>query len=156
MAKQASKEDTTLRLTRTFAAPREKVFKAWTDPQELKRWFAPSDDYATPLAEVDLRVGGKYRIQMKAPDGECYTVVGTYRVVQPPAKLVFTWAWEGGGCDGGAQQTENEMLVTVEFLERGRSTELVLTHEMFLDAAQRDRHREGWTGCLTRLEKVVA
>lgn len=156
MAQQASKEETTLRITRTFTATREKVFRAWTDPDELKQWFAPSDDYATPLAEVDLRVGGRYRIEMKAPDGESYIVGGEYWKIDPPAKLVFTWAWEEGhSCDKEGLQTENEMLVTLEFIQRGQATELILTQEDFRDAAQRDKHEEGWTGCLDRLAKIL-
>ncbi len=72
MASQRSSPATTLRLTRTFAAPREKVFRAWTDPEELKKWFGPVG-YATPMAEVDLRVGGKYQLGMrKLPGGDIF------------------------------------------------------------------------------------
>ncbi len=98
MADQPFASNTTLRITRRFAAPRDKVFQAWTDPEALKRWFAPSEDYSTPQAEVDLRAGGTYRIQMKAPDGAIYAVKGTYKDVQPTKRLVFSWAWEGSGC----------------------------------------------------------
>lgn len=139
---------TTLRLTRTFAASREKVFRAWVEPQALKSWFAPSDSFETPVAEVELRTGGKYRIVMRSPEGETHTVIGIYREIQPPEKLVFSWAWEGWP---EAQET----LVTVEFHERGGQTELVLTHERFPDEAIRDKHGEGWNGCLDRLVKTV-
>lgn len=90
MAGKTTTQETTLQIKRTFAAPREKVFQAWTDPAALKRWFGPSDDFSTPVAEVDLRVGGRYRIHMKSPDGQPHTVHGVYREVTPPAKLVFT------------------------------------------------------------------
>lgn len=94
MASTPSHSDTTLRIKRTFAAPREKVWQAWTDPKALRRWFLPADDFSTSLVEVDLRLGGKYRIQMKSPDGEFHTVGGVYREILPPEKLVFTWAGE--------------------------------------------------------------
>lgn len=137
-----------LRITRTYAAPPEKVYAAWTDPQALKCWFAPSDAFQTPEVEADVRVGGRYRIVMRASDGEWHRVGGIYREVAPPRKLVFTWAWES--------TPERESLVTVEFIARGNETELVLLHERFADAAVRDRHEQGWQGCLGRLPQVWA
>src|SRR5438445_13670197 len=100
----------TVRLQRTFQAPREKVFQAWTRPEDLKRWSAPGD-LTTPVAEVDLRVGGRYRIDMRAPDGTLHRVTGTYREVDPPNRLVYTWQWE---TTPGATET----LVTVAFHDR--------------------------------------
>lgn len=139
--------ETTLQLKRTFTAPRARVFKAWTNTEELKKWFAPSDDYSVPFAEVDLKVGGKYRIGMKSPAGDVHTAVGIYREIKNPEKLAFTWTWEG---------TEMpDTLVTVEFHDRGQSTEMVLTHELFPSKTEADRHNEGWTRCLDRLAKIV-
>ncbi|MCZ6798895.1 MAG: SRPBCC domain-containing protein [Nitrospirae bacterium] len=156
MANSTSADSTTLHITRTFKAPREKVFEAWTNPEALKRWFGPSDDFSTPGAEVDLQVGGHFRIQMKAPNGEEHTVGGVYREIQVPEKLVFTWSWEaGGGCGGSEMDEPIETLVTVEFSERGNETEVILTHECFANADQRDKHNEGWSGCLARLGKAV-
>ena len=133
----------TLRLTRTLAAPRDKVFRAWTTPAELKRWAGPGD-MVTPLAEVDLKVGGRYRIHMQAPDGTVHKVTGVYQVVDPPQRLVYTWTWETG-------PERSETLVTVEFHERGADkTEVVLSHERFSSAELRDRHQQGWTGCLEK------
>lgn len=149
MTTQETRSEITLNLTRTYSAPREEVFRAWTEPEALKRWFAPSDEFSTPIAEVDLRVGGAYRIGMKPPDQEdMFIVVGTYREVQPPERLVFTWSWEEG-MDVG------ETLVTVEFRDLGGSTEVVLTHELFPNEQARDKHNEGWSGCLKRLEKIL-
>jgi len=147
--------ETTLKIKRTFAAPLEKVFRAWTDPKELTRWFAPSDDYSTPLAEVDLRVGGTYRIQMKAADGVTYTVKGAYREVRPPERLVFTWAWEGESCAGRGLTEFYDTLVTLEFRTIPEGTEMTLTHEYFLSKDERAKHSEGWAGCLNRLSKVL-
>ena len=80
------------------------------------QWFAPADNFSTPLAEVDLRVGGSYRIQMKDPSGETHTVGGEYREIRKSERLVFTWAWEEGeGCGGEIEGPMPETLVTVQF-----------------------------------------
>ena len=146
MASRRSETETTLRLRRTFAAPREKVFRAWTQPEELTKWWGP-EGYATPSAEVDLRVGGKYRLgMMKLPDGKIFYLSGTYREVRPPERLVYTWRWE-------AQPEHGETLVTVEFRAVGDSTEVDLIHEVFPTQKARDDHNRGWSGCLDRLAK---
>lgn len=156
MAHSTDTRTTSLQIARSFKANRQKVFEAWTKAEVLKQWFGPTDDFTVPWAEVDLRVGGKYRIQMKAPDGETHTVGGVYREVVSPEKLVFTWAWEaGGGCGDSEKEQHVETLVTVEFHAKGRDTEVVLTHTLFPNPETRDKHHEGWSGCLTRLEKVV-
>lgn len=135
-----------LAITRAFNIPREELYRAWTDPDLIKRWFAPSDAYAVPEAALEARPGGRYRIVMRAPDGEVHRVGGVYRVCLPPARLVFTWAWES--------TPERESLVTAEFGARGAATELVLRHEHFADEAARDRHQQGWNGCLDRLARL--
>ena len=137
--------ETTLRLKKILNAPREKVFRAWTEAEALKTWFAPSDDHSALSAEVDLRVGGKYAITLRSPKGEVSRAVGTYREIRPPEKLVFTWSWEG--------EDLGETLVTIEFLDRGGSTELVLTHEFLLTKEWYDKHAYGWNGCLDSLAK---
>lgn len=148
MASPTPGTEITLNLRRIFKAPREKVFRAWTDPEELKKWWGP-EGYATPSAEVDLRVGGKYRLGMrKLPDGEIFYLSGIYREVRPPERLVYTWRWE-------AQPEHGETLVTVEFREVGDSTEVVLTHERFPTEKARDDHNRGWSGCLDRLAKLL-
>ena len=145
MATASPSLDTTLEIKRTFQSSREKVFQAWTDPEKLNRWFAPSDDYEVS-AECDPRPGGNYRVQMTHKDGNIHTVVGEYREVNPPEKLVFTWSWEDGGVQGS--------LVTVDLQDLGESTEVTLTHSGFLSAEWRDKHNEGWSGALSRLEAV--
>jgi uncharacterized protein YndB with AHSA1/START domain len=132
-----------LEVRRVIAAPRERVFRAWTSPHEFQRWHAPGA-MTVPVAEVDLRVGGRYRITMRGPDGDEHRVTGTYRIVEPPARLVYTWQWETG-------HDATESLVTVEFLDRGDSTELVLRHERFANERQRASHEQGWTSILERL-----
>jgi uncharacterized protein YndB with AHSA1/START domain len=136
-----------LHLRRTFQASRERVFRAWTTPEEMKRWKAPGDR-TTPVVEVDLRVGGKYRVHMRSPDGSEVRLVGMYREVDPPKKLVYTWVWE-------TSPEMGETLVTVEFLERGRMTEVVLKHELFPADEVRDLHEHGWSGSFDKLAEIL-
>jgi uncharacterized protein YndB with AHSA1/START domain len=147
-----------LRLTRVFDAPRELVFQAWTDANQFKQWFgaAACDGASLESVKVDARVSGKYRLQVRRPDGEFYTTVGTYREVKPPERLVFTWAFEKDGSGEEFGEVEPpEMLVTLEFKAHGRQTELTLTHEKFASVESRDRHEAGWGRCLDSLGKLV-
>lgn len=141
--------DTILTISRTFPAARERVFQAWTDPEALKHWWGAGPGFTAMVAEVDLRVGGRYRLSMKPPEGDAvYVSTGVFREVRPPSRLVYTWAWEGTGGP--------ETLVTVEFHERGTATEVVLTHEQFVDAKMRDEHAQGWNGCFDQLDRHLA
>lgn len=137
------KERPSLRIVRRFDAAPERVWHAWTDPQALRQWMAPSDAFACEVAEADVRVGGRYRIVMKSPDGELHDVSGVYREVVPPRRLVYTWAWKS--------TPERESRVTIELRAADGGTELTLLHEQFFDAEARDRHNAGWTGCIERL-----
>lgn len=149
MATPTAGHETTLRLARVFAAPREEVFRAWTSPDALKQWWGPPG-HGTASAEVDLRAGGRYRLGMrKLPDGDVFYLSGTYREVKAPEKLVYTWRWE-------AEPEYGETLVTVEFRDRGTSTEVVLTHEQFPTEKMREQHGQGWSGCLDRLADLLA
>lgn len=146
---------TTLQIIRTYKAQREKVWNAWTNPEALKKWFGPSDEFTVLLAEVDLGIGGTYRLQMKAPNGEVHTAVGTYKEVNAHEKLVFTWSWEeGGGCGDAKAGPPIDTLVTLEFRVKGNESEMILTHDRFPNVEARDKHQEGWSGCLARLGKL--
>ena len=145
---QAPAAETVLRITRTFAAPREKVFRAWTDAEELARWWGPKG-FTVPLCELDPRPGGTLQTTMRAPDGEEFNLRGVYREVSPPSRLVFTWIWQEGEMKGV------ETLLTVEFRDLGGATELVLTHEGFPGAAVRERHDQGWSSSLDCLEEII-
>ena len=145
MSQTAVASPTSLVISRTYPASVERVFKAWTDANQLGQWFAPTDDYTTQ-ATVDLRINHEYRIAITHKGGNVHNVVGTYRVIEPPRKLVYTWRWDGASAD---------TLVTIDFTPRGESTEVTITHEQFLDTDTRDKHNEGWTGCLERLERKL-
>ncbi len=137
-----------LKITRTFPAPREKVYHAWTEAEALKKWFAPSEKFVTRIPQLDVRVGGSYRVEMEL-EGKVHIVVGTYQQVKPPEKLVFTWKWE-------TEPQHGETVVTIELFDRGGKTEIVLTHERFPSDAARDEHNKGWAGCLDRLGQYVS
>jgi uncharacterized protein YndB with AHSA1/START domain len=136
-----------LTISRRLAAPPEKVFSAWTDPQKLKRWFGPPG-VEVLRAEADARVGGRYRVTARSPDGEEHEVSGAYREVVPNQRLVFTWAWRS--------TPERESLVTVQIRPDGDGSLLTLTHEQFFDEPARDRHQHGWTGSMDKLEQMIA
>ncbi|MET3375272.1 uncharacterized protein YndB with AHSA1/START domain [Variovorax boronicumulans] len=137
-----------LTLRRHFRVSPAKVWRAWTDPQALKHWFGPEEIVDVPLAEVDLRVGGRFRVTMLAADGETHDVSGTYLEVVPERRLVFSWAWRS--------TPERESRVTVQLEPDAGGCELVLMHQQFFDEAARDGHNHGWTGSLVKLERWLA
>jgi uncharacterized protein YndB with AHSA1/START domain len=139
-----------LEIRHVYAVPRERVFRAWTNPEALRCWFGASPAYTTPVSEVDLRVGGRFRIGMQGPDNpQPHVAGGEYRVVDPPARLVFTWRWETPDPD------EPTMLVSLDFHDRQGKTELVLVHERFISDDQRDQHATGWRACLDNLARAI-
>ncbi|WP_158564026.1 SRPBCC family protein [Jiangella anatolica] len=130
----------TLQLKRHVPAAPERVWRAWTDPAELARWYWPASFQTT--CDVDLRVGGRFRI---ASATAAMAVSGEFAAVEPPpaGRLVHTWRWDG---------EEVETLVTVEFLAGADGgTDVVVTHERFTDAGDCANHAQGWTDCLARL-----
>lgn len=151
-------EDIKLQLNRVFDAPRDLVFRAWTDPSQFQTWFGAAACGGSTLQSVkmDVRAGGKYRLKTRRPDGEYFTTVGTYREVKAPERLVFTWQFEKDGSGDEFGEVEPpETLVTVEFKARGQQTELVLTHEQFASPESRDRHQDGWGRCVAALGNFV-
>jgi len=134
-----------LTIKRRFNAAPAKVFAAWTDPQKMMRWMGPAN-VTRCEASADLREGGRYDIRMIS-DGEQHNVGGVYREIVPVEKLVFTWAWH--------LTPERESLVTVTIKPDGDGSLMTLLHEQFFDEAARDRHNQGWTGTLLRLETFL-
>ena len=138
-----------LTLKRRIKASPEKVYAAWTDPQKLIHWFrTPSFVPGSMQAEMDLRVGGRYRFSFKHDDGEYFEVSGVYREVVPNARLVFTWAWHS--------TPERESLVTISIKAEGDETLLTLHHAQFADQAACDSHHRGWTDMLDSIENFLA
>jgi uncharacterized protein YndB with AHSA1/START domain len=138
-----------LTLTRRLNAAPEKIYAAWTDPQRLVQWFGPAQvDPGSVRAELDVRVGGHYRISFTGRGGEHFEVGGVYREVIANERLVFSWAWHS--------TPERESLVTVSLQPQGAGTLLTFHHEQFFDQAARDGHERGWTEFLGKLEKFVA
>ena len=136
-------------LTRDIAAPRERVFAAWTDIRQASRWWAPHD--VTPLTcEMDVRPGGAWRRRMRARDGTVVTKWGVYREVAAPERLVFTYRTESAGV------IDAETLVTVTFADLGDRTRLTLRHTAFESDAARRNHQGGWTSSLERLATFIA
>ncbi|MCG6952870.1 MAG: SRPBCC domain-containing protein [Betaproteobacteria bacterium] len=141
-------EKPSLTLTRRFPVAPEKVWRAWTDPQALKQWFGPGGPQPVALAELDLRVGGRFRIAFGGPQGDEHLCAGVYREVVPNRKLVFTWSWP-------RTTPERESLVTIELRKVAEGTELVFRHEQLFDEKVRDDHRRGWSETLVKLERFV-
>lgn len=135
--------ETGLRIERSYDTSPEEVFDAWTNPEVLRRWWVVQSGETTPIAEVDLRVGGRYRLAMETPEGVRHTVQGEYLQVDRPRRLVYSWQWELDAGGLGPAST-----VSVEFRRRGESTEVVLEHTGLPDSESRDRHAHGWTACL--------
>ena len=146
-----------LEVRRTFAAQREKVFAAWTQREQLERWMCKDiASHEVRYGELDVRAGGRYVMEVRdSATGDFYKGQGVYREVKPPEKLVFTWAWTKRQPDGRDGPLHPETQVTVEFFVRGASTEVVLTHEIFRTAKDRDEHNQGWTGCFEALAQFL-
>ena len=140
-------DEAIVRMRRMIPAPRDRVFHAWTDPEELKRWWGPGL-FTTQAAEVDLRPGGGYRLIMRTPDGGTLVLAGTFREVVPPERLVYTWRWDIGVPD------IQESLVTVEFSDVDGATEIALTHE-HAPGSVLDPYHMGWDSGLEKLAAVV-
>jgi predicted enzyme related to lactoylglutathione lyase/uncharacterized protein YndB with AHSA1/START domain len=149
----------TLRVTRLIKAPREQVFAAWTNPEKIKRWFAP-DTCQVLSAKVDLKVGGEYLFHVKTAGGSDggessraaveMDLRGVYREIKRPARLVYTWNWQGN-----PQMESGETLVTVDFLDKEGFTEVQITHDLLPTPELRENHSYGWNGCLDKLEKQL-
>ena len=141
-------ERPSLTLTRRLSAAPEKVYAAWADPQKLVQWFGPASvEEGSVKADIDLRVGGTYRISFRA-DNTYSEVGGVYREVVPNRRLVFSWAWHS--------TPERESLVTISIRPEGRGTLLVFHHAQFVDETARDNHERGWTEFLVKLESYLA
>ena len=128
-----------LRIQQLIPASPERVFSAWTDPDELTKWWGPANVRCLS-ADVELRVGGRYRIENELPDGSTLWIVGEFEAIERPHLLIYTWM-----IDTESPTVER---VSVRFDEHEQGTEVVLIHELIPTPTLRDQHRQGWLGCL--------
>jgi uncharacterized protein YndB with AHSA1/START domain len=137
-----------LEIERTFDAPAQEVFDAWTSEEVLRRWFHGDPEWETPTAEVDLRVGGRLRIVMRDPKArEDYGASGEYTVVDPPRRLAFTWKWD--------DQDSERQLIELEFIEHDGVTTVRMASQGIATDERVDSHREGWGICFDNLDRAL-
>jgi uncharacterized protein YndB with AHSA1/START domain len=141
-------DNKTLRIERTFQAPAEEVFDAWTSEEVLLRWWRTGHDWETTEAEVDLRVGGVVRVVMRDPSKDVeYGGGGTYTEIDPPNRLAFTWIW-----DGDTRRT----LIEIDFQEETNgSTTVSFTHSDLWDEEAMRSHEDGWRKLFDNLERTL-
>ena len=143
-----SKHDHSLHLSCVLSAPPERVFRAFTTADELRRWFSPSPHLAVEVRELDARLGGRYAFAMIG-DEEEYAWSGEYVEFDPPHRLGMTWQWSTSATEPG------EGLVTVTLADHPHGCQLTLVHDRLSGRESRDNHGEGWTGTLTRLSTLL-
>jgi uncharacterized protein YndB with AHSA1/START domain len=142
-----------LSLTRRFHAPCERVFAAFTTFDALKSWLGPGE-CGIVRGEMDFRVGGTYRMDMKTPHGPL-VLRGAWREITPPERIVLTWQWFES-VDGKDEADGPETLLTFEFAAIGAETEVRLTQTGLASAESRDSHEYGWNGSFDRLATLLS
>ncbi|TDI55849.1 MAG: SRPBCC domain-containing protein [Alphaproteobacteria bacterium] len=142
------RNDKILRLERIFAATPQQLFDAWTKADQLVRWWGP-EGCTTPHCDLDIRQGGAWITTMRHNDGSENTVSGVYRLIEPPRRLVFTWAWHNDGRRGH----ESEVALDFEPVDGG--TRMVLVQKTFQSDEQCDKHRMGWTSSFNDLARHI-
>ncbi|MBW8846903.1 MAG: SRPBCC domain-containing protein [Burkholderiales bacterium] len=133
-------EPTQVAIRRRYPVAPEKVWRAWTDPQALSHWFGSGSPGSPSSADIDLRVGGGYRVAFVSPSGQSQEVSGVYEEVQPLRRLVFTWAWKSTPERVSRVSIELHPVTDTE----GTGTELSLVHDRFFDDQARANHERGW------------
>jgi len=149
-ASSASRSDElTLEMTRVLPAGRSVVFGAFSDPNELAKWWGP-EGFSTPSLELQARVGEDYRIEMQPPEGDRFYLTGEFREVDPPARLAYTFVWEDPDPD------DVDTVADLSFRDLGESTEVALRQGPFKTEARRGLHRDGWTDSFDKLERLLS
>jgi len=138
-----------LRLERTFAAPREVVYRLLSDPVELATWWGPIG-FTVPAIDFEPVVGRSYRIAMRPPDGDVFHLSGEFLEVERPRRLVFTFLWDPPHAD------DRPTTVTIDLEDPASGTTLRLDHGVFATAERHALHEAGWTESLQRLEQLLA
>lgn len=144
----AQSAELTLEIERVLPAARPIVFAAFSDPDELAKWWGP-EGFTIPDVEFDPRVGESYRIAMQPPQGDSFHLTGEFREVDPPARLAYTFVWEEPDPD------DVETVADLSFRDLGESTEVVLTQGPFKTEARRALHRDGWNDSFDKLERLT-
>jgi uncharacterized protein YndB with AHSA1/START domain len=148
--------DFQLVLRRTFAAPRDLVFAAWTEPDRIKKWMCKSSMEAKiEFIELNVCPGGHLRLNVTTVNGDVYDIQGEYHEIRVPERLVYTWEWQRRNRQESRNDDLGQTLVTVEFFDRGSQTEVILTHSGFSNAEMRDLHQFGWPASLDALEQAL-
>jgi uncharacterized protein YndB with AHSA1/START domain len=147
----ATSSDLELRITRVFDAPRPLVFKAWTQPEHLARWWGPRG-FTLPSCQLDLRPGGAYHFHMRGPDGDDHWTQGVIREVVEPERIVMAGCWVDG--NGNPRSPETVTTVMLEDLEG--KTRLTLHQLVFESVTARDAHHGGWSSSFDRLAEYLA
>jgi uncharacterized protein YndB with AHSA1/START domain len=136
-----------VRIVRTFEAPAEDVFDAWTSEEVIGRWFKPQEGWLEASAEVDLRVGGTIRVVMHGPDGEPVGAGGEYTLIERPRRLAFTWTFD--------DYPDNQQLIELEFTERDGATTVVFVNSEISDEERREAQYDGWQACFDEIKAVL-
>ena len=145
----AQSGELTLEIKRVLPAARPVVFRAFTAPDQLARWWGP-DGFTVPSLEFNPRAGDSYRIEMQPPEGDPFYLTGDFREVVPPARLAYTFEWEDPDPD------DVKTLVELSFRDLDESTEVVLAHAPFKTEGRRELHRSGWTESFDKLEQFIS
>ena len=144
-----SGDSSTLHLEKVLRAPRDRVFAACVDAEQLAEWWGPVG-FTVPHVELSARVGGRYRITMQPPAGDAFHVGGEFREVDPAQRLVYTFEYEEPAPD------DRVTVVTLSFLENGDGTRLVLEQAPFATKERHALHETGWTETLDRLDRFLS
>ena len=156
MNQSDTQQTTELVITRVFDAPRERVWEAWTDPEQMKKWWGPKD-FTAPTVEMDLQEGGKYLNCMRSPDGQEFWSTGVYREIVPMEKLVVTdsFADEQGnvvpGAHYGMPDIPLETEITVTFEDQDGKTKMTLRHAGLPVGEHGSQAEQGWNQSLDKL-----
>lgn len=142
-------DELTIEMKRVLPSARSVVFGAFSDPNELAKWWGPRG-FSTPSLELQARVGESYRIEMQPPEGDRFYLTGEFREVDPPARLAYTFVWEDPDPD------DVDTVVELSFRNLGQSTEVALRQGPFKTEARRRLHEDGWTDSFDKLEHLLS
>jgi uncharacterized protein YndB with AHSA1/START domain len=143
-----AEEGLSLRMTRVLPAPRERVWQAMTEPEQLAKWWGPKG-FTTPSVEFGPRAGDSFRIAMQPPEGDLFQLSGELRELDSPARLAYTFRWDPPDPD------DRETLVALSLEDRGDETAVQLFQGEFATEERRALHEDGWTDCFERLAELL-